>query len=282
MKNSQRDSLIRAYLRKELSISEQAHFEAQLKTDVDFQQAYIAFCLREEGIKELSMEDRLRAMADSVKDEIGPIPKPRLTWWDHLRFAMYRPIIRGLAIGATVVLSGILLLLVWVNTGGVVPEHKVPIQYLMLPACNIHNQEIAGKLSTDQLAGINAMLDRCNRFYCNAELDSLLDQRDSFGVSDYYTALLELKAQNWKAAQLSLEKCLSNSELLQNFSSLIDPAELRFNLLLARLGESGEYEQVREDLIKLIEDPSTGQLVKKQAKALRAELESPIRWFYFR
>lgn len=282
MKNSQRDSLIRAYLRKELSVSEQAHFEAQLKTDVDFQQAFIAFCLREEVSKELSMEDRLRAMADSVKDEIGPIPKPRLTWWDQLRFAMYRPLIRGLAIGASVVLSGTLLLLVLVNTGGVVPAHKVPIQYLILPPCNIHDQETAGKVSTEPLVDINDMLDRCKRFYCNAELDSLQTQRDSFGVSDNYAALLELKAQQWTAARLNLEKCLSKPEFLQNFTSLIDPAELRFNLLLARLGESGEYGQIRDDLVKLIEDPSTGQLVKKQAKALRADMESPVRWFYFR
>ncbi len=282
MEPSKLETRIRAYLRKELSPSEHAAFETQLTKDAVLQKAYLAYCLRKGGVKELAMEDRLKEMAESVKAEIGPMLMPQLSLWDHIRFALYRPLFKGLAIVTTLVFTAFLLLLVWVNMGGVEPAKQVPARYLMLPACNINDQEKAGRTAKDALVERNAILQRTKRFYCDGSMDSLQAWRDSFGIADYYVAQLQLKKQDWAAAEKSLEKCMSNPDFQGQFSAIIDFGEIRFNLLLARMGKSGRYESVRDDLKKLISDPSIGQAVRTNAKALRTEMESPLRWFYFR
>lgn len=282
MKNTQHEPLIRAYLRKELSVSEQTHFEALLKTDPDFQKAYIKFCLQSEGAKELSMEDRFREMAESVKAEIGPIAEPRLTWWDHIQMAMYRPIYRGIASVAGLLLSGILLLFIWANTGAFDPAKKVAVRFLILPECSINNQEKAGVSSSTELAEMKAMLYRSKLFYCNNAMDSLQLNKDSYGVADYYIAQLQLKSQDWAGAGQNLAQCLSNKKFLQQFPNLCDPAEMRFNSLLARLADGENYSQIQAELPALLNDPATGQIVKDKAMALDDELTSPLRWFYLR
>ncbi|MDO8367840.1 MAG: hypothetical protein Q7T20_13650 [Saprospiraceae bacterium] len=234
-----------------------------------------------EGAKELSMEDRFREMAESIKAEIGPIPKPRLTWRDHVRFRMYRPRMRGMVTGMGFILVGTLLLSVWANTGGVASVTNLTGRYRMLPACEIQEQEKAGKSSTSYVDLI-AIQERSKRFYCEGALDSLQANRDTLGIADYYVAQFHLKQLDWKAAQQGLEKCLSNSDFLQQFPNKFDPAEIRFNLLLARMGNGVQYEQLRSDLNHLLEDNTTGKMVKDNARALRAEMESPLRWFYFR
>ena len=228
------------------------------------------------------MEDRFREMAESVKAEIGPIAEPRLSWWDHIRFAMYRPLYRGIASGAGLLLSGTLLLLIWANTGALDPAKKVAVRFLMLPDCSINNQEKAGRSSSEELADMNAILYRSKLFYCDGAMDSLQINNDSYGVADYYIAQLQLKKEDWTGARQSLEKCLSNKDFHQLFSNVFDLAEMRFNLLLSRLGDSENYAQIEPELTALISDPSTGKIVKDKATALDAEMKSSLRWFYFR
>jgi hypothetical protein len=282
MENTPNESLIRAYLRKELSASEQAHFESQLKTNIDFQKAYLSFCLRSEGQKEMTMEDRLREMAESVRAEIGPIPEPRLTWWDHVRLRMYQPLFRGIATGLSIVLGAFFTLLIWANTGGVDSVANLVEQYRILPACEIRDQEKAGKPSGQPLPDLTEILQRSKQFYCEGAMDGLLANADTLGISDYYIAQLQLKAKDWKSARQNLEKCLANDPFLQQFSRIFDPAEMRFNLLLARLGSGDAYGQIRPALEELISDKSTGKMVQDKARALREEMESPLRRCYFR
>lgn len=282
MKNTPNESLIRAYLRKELSASEQAHFESQLKTNKDLQKEYLTFCLRSEGLKEMTMEDRLREMAESIKAEIGPIPEPRLSWWDHVRFRMYQPLFRGLAAGLSIVLGGTIMLLVWANTGGVDSITNIAGKYRMLPACEIQDQEKAGKASDSKVINLAEILQRSKRFYCAGAMDSLQANTDSMGISDFYIAHLQLKNQDWKSAQEGLERCLSNPAFLQQFSQLFDPVEIRFNLILSSLGNGVEYAELRAALTRILEDKSTGKMVREKAEALRADMESPLCWFYLR
>lgn len=281
MENAAHESLIRAYVRKELSASERAQFELKLKTDIVLQKAYLSFCLQSEGAKEFAMEDRFREMAESIKAEIGPLSEPRLSWWDHIRFAMYEPVYRGVATGTGLVLGTLIVLVIWANSGALDTTKVVSTRYLMLPECLIRDQEKAGKHTPDHYAEMNALWDRSKRFYCDGQLDSLRLQPDTIGVTNYFLAHLQLKNEDWNNAQQALERCLSNQPFLQQFSTKIDPAEIRFNSLLAQLGNTGKYRSMAKDFTQLSKEPTTGQLVKDRIRALQGEMESPLRWFYF-
>ncbi|NUM42441.1 MAG: hypothetical protein HUU45_12510, partial [Leptospiraceae bacterium] len=254
MNNQALEALMRAYLRQELSNTERAAFEARLKQDRSVQQAYLWYCLKGDGAAELAEQDALRQMVESVREEMGPSHPPGITLLDRLRFAWYRSFYRIMAISGLVALTGILVLAIWANTGGIRPVNNVAALYPFLPDCTIRSQETAGNIVMEATPGL------VKRLYCEQKADSLRQlaaAQQPIGLAHYFLAHLYIRNKEWALAQASLEQCIANASRLPNHYEISAPEVMRFNLLLVRLCGENQYKEDLQDELRQFAAAST-------------------------
>lgn len=275
MQNSNLNHRVEAYRRGSLSPTEREAFEAALKNDAALQRAYVRQSLQaEEPVPDSDLVDPgVRAAVEAVRRRVGPLPEPTLTWLDHLRYWLRRPLYQGLG------LAGLLLVVALALPG---PRHtiqqlfqtetpapKLVERFYAEPFC----AGVAGESSSLQES--YARFEAASNFYCfpkQGGLDSLNRAAEACGpdfcMAHYYRAHWNLKHGNYPAAETELRRCLEHTDYIRQFRETSDLGNLRLNYALARLGAGAPADSVRPDLTALAADADAGQVYRDAATAL--------------
>jgi|GEM_PF-1045579 len=266
MNNSYADK-IQQYLYGQLTAAERKDFEKALRQDADLKKAYIQFNLSDQADTFFELEQQ-RAIADEVRLQTGPLPKPRLNWIEQL---WIKPVVWGLLVLG---LACTAYLAVQYTTGPSIS----PVEAHMLRPFNF-SQAGGGQMDARDV------LQRSSDLYYGLKSgggDSLAQLAQSCGqfcMAHYYLAHWELKNGQYAEARKGLEQCLAERSTVEQDRYNKSIGKLKLNLLLANLGEHpDQWKTVRAQLNDMLEnDPDLQGPVNEEAREKAVEIQDKFK-----
>lgn len=261
---------IETYLSGEMPSAERQAFEAELADDAELRRELRLHQLADKAI-ELKGQARLREMMQETRAKLGPLPEPKLTLWDRVRFFFYS---RVNLVATAVLLILLLLSGVWfVATPQLCPAAKITSDYFI-------EASLFAQAGQEEAIARATILAQCRKYYENEqpeELEQMARQEESRGVASYYLAHWNLKREHFEKAEEAFLAALTNREQLKRHSDLQDLGKLKFNLLLSEMGKNRDWQATLDGLAVLRDDPDAqGTIVKKKIGQLEKDLRQPL------
>lgn len=267
MENDQ-DTRLHAYLNQEMSPEDRLAFEKELAQDSALRTKWERCKVIDKATQAYS-KHYFQDMVAEARRKAEPLGDPAITRWDRIRFFWY-------AHSRAIVVAGgamLLVIIAWIAINlTLCPVTSRVSDYFIAPNV-IHVR--AGNVADYNLA------EKASRFYEQGQLDSLLSMTAQGEVPPrYYLAHWYLRQERYREATAAFNQLLTDQEALRAYAEFQDIGALKFNLLLARLGETGDESMALSELAALRQDPdAVGVRVNERIAALTADLENPLRRF---
>ena len=271
---------INAYVEKTMGPQQRLEFEAELNKSQDLQKALLNYIVHVPSWPQpTAEEEKIRIIANEIRERSGPLVKPRLNWLDYLRFSLLEWPMWKILVG--LIIPIFLLLIIWVNQTLNPINPKSLSNYFIEPHCIGE----AGARQTPSSDLRLTILYRSSGFYCQNRtggIDSMvqvLTECQTFCIAQYYLAHAYFKNNQYDQAVANFEACLENQETLKQYEFYNSSRSLRlkFNLILAKLGINSNDPALKEELKKLIDESQEFEDLNQQAKKLYRDLVHPLR-----
>lgn len=265
MANEQYDK-IEAYLNQEMRPEEKKAFELELEGDSELRLEVRRHLTINKAIKFYG-KHKVQTMLEGVIQELGPLPKPKIRFFDRIRFFFYSKINR-------VVFNGFIVLIVFLCAWLVFEVYFCPLSKIS------SSYYISPKLYTQAGAENQAIsvLQKSRMLYVDNQVDSLIrlsKEAKDFSVPLFFLAHLNLKNGDYQMAETSFKELLKHRKNLQEYPDLQDMGSIKFNLLLSKFGNHKNWLLALSELNALMADPDyAGANLNVKTVQLKKDLDN--------
>jgi anti-sigma factor RsiW len=175
----QREEQIEAYISRAMPEHEMKAFEAALAADPELRSDVRAYRIAEKAVAAQGQQ-QVRTKIKEIRRQQAPLPPPRITFADHIRFFYYSKLNR--AISFALLFTAILIGGWWAVEANFCPVAKISAVYF-IPPTEIH------AMASPVLDYSQAQ--KASNFYSKGQLDSLVqmvNQAADPAVPVYYAA----------------------------------------------------------------------------------------------
>ncbi len=252
---------IEAYFLGQMPPSERKSFEDEMRANPALLKAFQTYYLSETAYS-LQRQQRLREKVAAIRKEIGPLPKPTLSWKEKIRGRF------GLGLFSFVSVSMVLASLLWY-------ANTLPSTCELAPSCRVEpfNPSVAGNRTDD--AAEAYFNDPGNAVSLIGKMAETCPT-DSFCVALYYLAHAQLRNADLKNASAIFQR-LANQAL--KWPAFVEPEKMRWNAWLCGLCATGFDTKKQQELEAFCQ--STDGKVATQANTLSASTSGFLRFLRF-
>ena len=268
MKEKIHEDKIDTYLSGKMSEEEEKQFKADITDNHEMQEAFM---------DHVFVDTSVRDMVNEIREEVSPLPEPRLTWWEKmwLMVAGWPGGKKGLLVLAAGLLIALAAFIIDKIIDRVEQNPAPPIAlatYIVPP----YDPMVAGEDDKKVEEAMKFLGEAASIYKSEGDIQAyqpLLARCSEFCiVVQYYIAHSALKKEQYNKALEQFDQCLENDGVLSEQHSFYNQSwknKLRFNRILSMIGSGKSKKAILSELNALLTGDTLDKKTKGSAEKLR-------------